>query len=66
MPRFFFHLNGVQPVEDEEGEEFPTIDEAEQHAWRVAGDFARNAMPSSKIGQAVILERGGWPRQARP
>ena len=55
MPRFFFHLNGVQPVEGEKGEEFPTIDEAEQHAWRVADDLARNASPSSKIGSAVIL-----------
>jgi hypothetical protein len=57
MPRFFFHLNGVRPVEGEKGEESPTIDEAEQHAWRVAYDLVRNASPSSKKGSAVIVWR---------
>jgi hypothetical protein len=55
MPRFFFHLNGVEPVEDDEGEEFPTVEDAERHARRVAWELASNAKPSIKIGTTVIL-----------
>jgi hypothetical protein len=55
MPRFFFHLDNVQPVEDDDGEEFQTVKEAERHARRVAGELAKNAMAIANIGVAIIV-----------
>jgi hypothetical protein len=42
MPRYFFHLVGRTKIEDDEGEEFATEQEAEEHARQVASELAQN------------------------
>jgi Domain of unknown function (DUF6894) len=52
MPRFFFHLDNT--IEDQEGEEFPTTEDAERHARLVAAELGRNAQPGA-MGEEVIV-----------
>jgi hypothetical protein len=59
MPRFFFHLDNNPRIQDDEGEEFLTVKDAQQHARRVAWELVRNATPGAKIGSAVILADDG-------
>jgi hypothetical protein len=42
MPRFYFQLVGDLPVEDDEGEEFPTREAAVEEARKVVLDFIHN------------------------
>ena len=53
MRRFFFHVDGTQFIEDVEGEEFRSVDDATEHARLVAWELARNARPS--VLEAIVL-----------
>jgi hypothetical protein len=55
MARFFFHLDGPNRIQDDEGEEFPTVDAAINHARSIAWELARNSNPSANIGICVAL-----------
>ena len=43
MPRFFFHLVGATDVEDPEGYDYHSAEDAKLEAERAARDLARNA-----------------------
>ena len=45
MARYFFHLTGLYPVNDTEGEQFPNPEAAADAAREVAQDLARNRAP---------------------
>jgi hypothetical protein len=51
VPRFYFHLSeGVRPVKDDEGEEFPTPQDAVAAAEQSARDIAHNRPASELTG----------------
>jgi hypothetical protein len=41
--RFYFHLNSAQSVEDDEGMELPSAEDARDHAVTVAFELTKNA-----------------------
>jgi hypothetical protein len=51
MARYFFHLTGRVPVEDDEGEEFPTPEAAVAAAHQTARELAHNRSPCEPIGR---------------
>jgi hypothetical protein len=53
MARYFFHLSGGFPIEDDEGEEFPTPEEAIAAAQRSAREFALHREPAQLHGLAL-------------
>ena len=54
MPRFFFHFVEGQITYDE-GEEFPTVDDALRCARTVAWELARDAEPAARLGSSVVV-----------
>jgi hypothetical protein len=46
MARFFFHLTGRLPADDDDGEEFSTPQDAMVEAKLIARDLALNRRPS--------------------
>jgi Domain of unknown function (DUF6894) len=50
MARYFFHFSGTRPVEDDEGEEFPTREAAIAAGSEVARDLGAHRHPSETIG----------------
>ena len=56
MPRFFFHLlDGSTRLDDCDGEAFPTVQDAMEHARRLADEIARNAPPSATAERWLSL-----------
>jgi len=55
MARFFFHLTGALPVEDDEGEEFSTPEDAIAAGKESARDIAKNRPVSEVV--AWVFER---------
>jgi hypothetical protein len=56
MPRFFFHFRqGNAELRDDEGQDFPGVTEAEQHARQVAYELARNKPNSETRGCFVVV-----------
>jgi hypothetical protein len=65
MPRYFFQADchGVT-VDDDVGEEFSTLQEAEAHAAAVASELGRNE--SEEVVVLVLMEHGVSAASARP
>jgi hypothetical protein len=60
MPRFFFHLAGGRLVEDSEGEELPTVDDAKIHARNVARELAKHARAGlTARGFIIVMDDRG-------
>jgi hypothetical protein len=54
MARYFFHLNGAFPIDDDEGEEFATRNEAVAAAERSARELAVHREPAHLHGQFCL------------
>jgi hypothetical protein len=62
MPRYFFHLVGEIPLQDEEGEDHATLAQALAHARQVAYELARNGT-GGKYENVSILVMDGKGRE---
>lgn len=55
MPRFYFdHRDGASFVQDDEGLEFPTAEQARENAARTLGEIAREALPGATRREIAI------------
>jgi hypothetical protein len=53
MARYFFHLDGAFPIDDDEGEEFSTRQEAIAAAKQSARELACHREPAHLHGQVL-------------
>ena len=59
MPRFYFDIrDGQRFVPDEDGLEFPTINEARNDASRTLGQMMKEAMPDGHHHDMAVEVRG--------
>jgi hypothetical protein len=59
MPRFYFDIrDGESFVPDEDGLEFPTINEARDDASRTLGQMMKEAMPDGQHHDMAVEVRG--------
>jgi uncharacterized protein DUF6894 len=59
MGRYFFHVTGKFPVEDTEGEEFPTPEAAAEEARETAWELARNRSSVEIQGTLRVTDETG-------
>ena len=63
MSRFYFDIrNGENFVSDEEGLEFPTVNEARDDASRALGQMIKEAMPDGMHHDMAVEVRGADKR----
>ena len=59
MPRFYFDIrDGESLVADEDGLEFPTLNEARDDASRTLGQMMKQAMPDGQRHDLAVEVRG--------
>ena len=59
MPRFYFDIReGERFVPDEDGLEFPTVNEARDDASRTLGQMMKEAMPDGQHHDMAVEVRG--------
>ena len=59
MPRFYFDIReGNRLVPDEDGLEFPTVNEARDDASRTLGQMMKEAMPDGQHHDLAVEVRG--------
>ena len=59
MPRFYFDIReGNRLVPDEDGLEFPTVNEARDDASRTLGQMMKEAMPDGQHHDMAVEVRG--------
>ena len=60
MARYFFHLSGAFPIEDDAGEDFATREEAIAAAERSARELAAHREPAQLHGQVLrVVDEAG-------